>query len=159
MKNILRWIKNFFLPERLYPEPKQDEEMVNRNVQRVFKEALQALSISAEAQVQCTEPGDVPEELINDYHFIYDTFLNRFQETLSPATVEHIKELDKALDALPDSVFQETNLLSMQQPEWESIRAKAQRTLKALDWAIEAPPSYVHEGEGVYRRNGDTKVF
>ncbi|WDD99289.1 hypothetical protein [Thalassomonas actiniarum] len=128
------------------------ESEIKYGIQKQFREALQALAVSPELQVEFTGPCDVPVEIIEDYLLWCGSYKNYFKDELSNQIVEEITDLGYWVDKMPDTVFRDTNIESMQQPEWEPLRAKAKELLLKLNWPIEPPPPFVNEGDGVYRR-------
>jgi hypothetical protein len=130
-----------------------DDEVDKNGIEKQFKDSLQALAISAEEQVAVTEPGDVPEEIIDDYLLWAESYRNNFRDTLNPEIEKEIIELEYLVNKLPESVFKETNLESMNQPEWQFLRDKAKLLLDKLNWPIESPRPYIDEGDGTFSRN------
>ena len=121
-------------------------------IENLFKDALRSLAITPEEQVRVTEPGDVPLELIEDYLTWSVSFVIHFKSELETHVISAIMELREAVDCLPESVFCETNLSSMQQPEWQPIRERAKKVLILLGWPCVAPEPFTSEGNGVFRR-------
>ena len=130
-----------------------NDEVDKIGIKKQFKDSLQALAISAEDQVAVTEPGDVPEEIIDDYLLWADSYRNNLSDTLNPEIAKEILELEFLVNKLPESVFKDTNLESMNQPEWQFLRDKAKSILDKLNWPIESPPSYTKKSNGTYQRN------
>ena len=130
-----------------------NDEVDKNGIKKQFKDSLQVLAISAKEQVAVTEPGDVPEEIIDDYLLWAESYRNNFSDTLSSDIFKAITELEFMVNKLPESVFKETNLESMNQPEWQFLREKAKLLLDKLNWPIEPPPAYVNEGDGTFSRN------
>lgn len=129
------------------------EPELMQGIEKQFKEALQALAVSPEDQVKFTEPGDVPEEIIDDYLLWANSYKNHFNAKLDANIVHEITELEKLVDTLPETVFRDTNIDSMKQPEWQPLRVKAKLLLKKLNWPDEPPPPFIQHGKGMYRRN------
>lgn len=121
-------------------------------IEKQFRESLQALSSSPQDQVRTTTPGDVPEEIVDDYLLWSESYLSHCAPGISSELREKIIGLANELDKLPDSAFRDTNIDSMIQPEWEAPRQEAKSILKQLNWPIEPPPEFHYEGFGVYKR-------
>ena len=91
-------------------------EETKQGTRRQFKEALQALALNAESQVKCTEPGDVPVEIVEDYSHWSRVFKTYFSGDLDSDKTTSIDELRNLVEALPDAIFtSKTNIDSMQQ--------------------------------------------
>jgi hypothetical protein len=123
-----------------------------KGIEKLFRDALRSLAIEPEEQVRVTEPGDVPVELIEDYLTWSGSFVNHFKSELGADTASAIMELREAVDGLPETVFRETNLSPMQQPEWQPIREHAKRILELLGWPCVSPEPFTSEDQSVYRR-------
>ena len=82
-------------------------------IKKQFNDALQALAASAVEQVEFTEPGDVPEEIIDDYLLWADSYRTHLSDTLNSEITKEILELEFLVNKLPESVFNDTNLESM----------------------------------------------
>jgi len=121
-------------------------------IQKLFMDSLQALAIDADLQLKCTEPGDVPEEISEDYLTWAESYISYFSNELSSVQVDDIRKLYCMVMQLPDSAFCDTNLESMDRPEWELLRVKAKELLSLLGWALKAPPEYINKGHGVFHR-------
>ena len=67
-----------------------DGEVDTNGIEKQFKDSLQALAIPAEEQVAVTEPGDVPEEIIDDYLLWADSYRNNLSDTLNPEIAKEI---------------------------------------------------------------------
>ena len=90
-----------------------------QGIENNFKDALQVLAANAVDQVRCTEPGDVPEEVVDDFLLWGRLYRQQFNADLSERVKEKLDELLTLVDGIPESAFRETNLLSMQQPQWQ----------------------------------------
>jgi len=124
----------------------------NRSIEDNFREALQVLAITPEQQVECTIPGDVPVDIMEDFLHWGNAYSLSDPEVINPDLKADIEEITKMLHNLPDSVFCIDNLQSMQQPHWEPLRIKAKLLLQKLDWPLEQPTCFIDDGTGVYRR-------
>jgi hypothetical protein len=124
----------------------------DHQVSKHFQEALHALALPAHAQVQVTEPGDVPTELIEDYWLWSRLYLETGPTALSWDACRAIHQLATMLHALPEDVYAETNFAAMCHPAWEPIREHATALLALLGWP-RTPLQPYREGEpGVWRR-------
>ena len=132
---------------------RNNQTFEKNGIEKQFKDSLQAIAVSAEEQVAVTEPGDVPEEIIDDYLLWAKSYKDNFSDILNPDIIEDIAELEFMLNKLPESVFKDTNLESMNQPEWQFLREKAKSILDKLNWPIESPSAYIDEGNGTFSRN------
>lgn len=115
-----------------------------KGIEKLFRDALLSLAIGAEEQVRVTEPGDVPVELIEDYLTWSESFVMHFESELDVDVTAAIMAFREVVDGLPETVFCETNLASMQQSEWQPIREHAQQVLKLLGWPCESPEPFAY---------------
>ena len=129
-----------------------DDTLSLQGIERQFRDALLVLAANADDQVRCTEPGDVPEEVVDDFLLWGRSYRQQFNAHLSEQVKEKLDELLSLVDCIPDSAFRETNLLSMQQPEWQPLRDEAIVLLKLLNWQIQVPQGYVDMGNGLFEK-------
>jgi len=129
-----------------------DDTLSLQGIERQFRDALLVLAANADDQVRCTEPGDVPEEVVDDFLLWGRLYRQQFNAHLSEQAKEKLDELLGMVDDIPDSAFQETNLLSMQQPQWQPLRDEGIVLLKLLNWKVEIPDGYVYQGDGVFEK-------
>ncbi|MBQ4834797.1 hypothetical protein [Pseudoalteromonas luteoviolacea] len=129
------------------------DENQRNGIKKQFREALQVLAVDAASQVKCTEPGDVPVEICEDYLHWSEVYISTFSRELSEHKIKEIKALFLAVNELTENAFCDTNMESMLHPEWEPLRQNAKLVLNILDWPIEAPQGYYDLGSGVYKRD------
>lgn len=138
--------------ENAHTTSMRNEAEIKEGIKKLFRDALCALAASAEEQVRFTEPADVPFEIMDDYIAWVEPFINHFKNELDSEAVKAILILQENVDSLPESVFCETNILSMQQPEWDPIREYAQYVLALLGWPNIPPEPFIKKSNGVYHR-------
>lgn len=105
-----------------------------QNIEVNFISALRGLAKDAQAQIKhIGQSFDVPFELVDDYITWAESYQRHCSEKLTPVLEKAISDLVSEVEALPESAFQKTNLLSMQQPEWEPLRKQAEALLHKLE--------------------------
>ena len=129
-----------------------NESEIKDGIKKLFRDALCALAASSEEQVRVTEPADVPFEIMDDYLAWAEPFITNFENELSSSVKQAILALRESVEALPESVFCETNILSMQQQEWVPIREHAKSVLLQLGWPNIPPEPYINKGKGIFHR-------
>ena len=113
------------------------------DIKHNFKEALQVMAAAPTDQVRCTEPGGISEKIWDDFMLWTNYFRQQFSSNLDDKIVTVLDELIHMTDSISNLAFKETNIESMQQPEWEPLRTKSKELLQLLDWPVEIPASYV----------------
>jgi len=129
-----------------------NESEIKEGIKKLFRDALCALAASSGEQVRVTEPADVPFEIMDDYLAWAEPFITNFENELSSSVKQAILALREGVEALPESVFCETNILSMQQPKWVPIREHAKSVLLQLGWPNVPPEPYINKGKGIFHR-------
>jgi len=113
-------------------------------IKNQFIWSLQAMAVRAEEQVASNAPFvELPFEIIDDYDIWSTSYQKHFPNSLNPEVSREIDKLREMANSISDDVVKDTNLESMQQPEWEPLREKARVILKTLSLPIEPPPQTV----------------
>lgn len=128
----------------------QDERKTG--ILRTFKLSLQALALPPDEQVRVTSPGCVTCDLSEDFRLYHELFLEEWGGTLTAEQQEALAQVAKTLDAVPMEALQCFDASMLEHEAWGAVRRMAEGALKALGWAVEAPPAFQEEQPGVWRR-------
>ncbi|WP_159064801.1 hypothetical protein [Thaumasiovibrio subtropicus] len=88
-----------------------------------LNDALSLLALDAQSQVDALAPADVPEEILARFRIAATRCIEG--NYLDPKATVQVQALLSEAEDICYLAFQPTNLLSMQQPEWEVFREKA----------------------------------
>lgn len=103
--------------------------------------SLQAMAVQSEEQVASNAPFlELPFEIVDDYDIWSMSYQKHYAKSLDPEVSRAIDELREMANSLSDDIYQNSNLESMQQPEWEPLREKAKTILYTLSCPVEPPP-------------------
>jgi len=94
-----------------------------------FREALQALSLDAEGQIEAIGGPNAAWELRQDAVDFGRALLDSSNGRLSGAVEDGIHALVEALEQLPEEAYQGASIKALVHPRWDSVRSMAETLL------------------------------
>jgi hypothetical protein len=119
--------------------------------ERLLRDALAALALSADEQVRVNGPGCVACDLLNDFDHARTVALGN-----APGLSEDQRQLLDRIDATMHSMqhpdFDCFNNGVLRRPVWQQLREFAFEALRAFGWESVIVPTFVEVQPGVWQR-------
>lgn len=119
--------------------------------QRLLRDALAALALPPDEQVQVNGPGCVACDLLNDFDHARTVALGN-APGLSAEQRELLERIDAVMRGMQQADFECFNNEVVRRPVWQQLRESAAEALRAFGWGRGAVRPFEQVQPGVWQR-------
>ena len=124
-------------------------------LERLLRDAVVALSLTAQQQCQVTEPGCVSCELLNDFDHACSSYMHSCSARLTAQQTEILQRINQTMDTMTEEDYVCFESSVLHRPVWAELRHLARHALPLFGWQSHLLSPHQEIEPGVWKRPDD----